>query len=118
MLSSTESSFAQIAQHGDGLDNSLGGTDGDDALYGEGGNDQLFDSPGTDLLDGGDGNDRLYVDFQRLVYDFNISHYTFVTNLSAGDQLIGGSGSDSIIVRSDVCRRMTDVDNDPALHPY
>jgi Ca2+-binding RTX toxin-like protein len=93
---------AAITQHGDEFDNSLSGTDGDDSLYGEGGNDQIFNSGGTDLLDGGDGNDTLFLDFQRSVFDPELGRRVFVTNISAGDQLVGGAGTDTIWIRSDL----------------
>jgi Ca2+-binding RTX toxin-like protein len=45
---------------GNALDNSIGGTDGDDVLSGLGGVDELIGGLGNDSLDGGTGADILY----------------------------------------------------------
>ncbi|SDK36056.1 T1SS-143 domain-containing protein [Methylophilus rhizosphaerae] len=64
-------------KEGDGGNNTLTGTTGDDQLYGHGGNDTLNGGDGNDLLRGGAGNDTL--------------------NGGAGnDILIGGTGNDTL----------------------
>jgi Ca2+-binding RTX toxin-like protein len=44
---------------GNGIDNVITGTSGNDMLYGEGGSDTLNGGGGNDTLDGGNGNDTL-----------------------------------------------------------
>ena len=47
---------------GNGLDNYIGGHDGDDRLSGRGGDDELDGGAGADRMNGGDGNDIFIVD--------------------------------------------------------
>jgi len=73
--------------HGLGGDDRLFGNDGDDQLHGGADNDYLVGGAGDDLVDGGDGNDILALTDSNL---FGPSE------LSAGDQFVGGSGIDTL----------------------
>ena len=64
---------------GNGNDSITGGAD-NDVLNGDAGNDTITTGAGSDKVDGGDGDDTL----------------VFAGNLSAGDTIAGGAGTDTI----------------------
>ena len=78
--------------HGNDGNDRLFGNGGDDMLYGDAGNDVLFGGAGDDLVDGGDGDDILGIESDMFQPD---------PELSAGDQFIGGSGFDTLLLTGD-----------------
>ncbi len=83
-LSNFTTNGANIAQFGDGGNDTLiGGTGNDSSLFGGAGNDSLFGGLGADVLNGGADNDIL---------EFNAS------DIAAGESAIGGSGDDELRV--------------------
>ena len=74
-----------IANGGAG-DDYLDAKDGNDTVNGDDGNDILYGGPGIDILNGGAGDDTLTILF---------------SDLSAGDQFYGGSGTDTLFVSGD-----------------
>ncbi|UWQ93540.1 hypothetical protein K3727_21440 (plasmid) [Rhodobacteraceae bacterium M382] len=64
--------------NGDGGNNDLVGTNGNDTLSGQGGNDTLTGLAGNDLLSGGDGSD-------------------FLVGREGNDTLDGGNGTDEVL---------------------
>ncbi|TNC79299.1 MAG: hypothetical protein C9356_19880, partial [Oleiphilus sp.] len=66
--------------YGEGGDDTLTGTDGDDGLHGGAGDDQLLGLGGSDFLDGGEGNDRYYL---------TGAGDTVISDYDGGDQFIG-----------------------------
>lgn len=85
---------------GNGLGNTLNGTNGIDIILGGGGNDQLFGLGGSDLLDGGAGNDLLDGGAgSEIVYGGagnDALVYKASENVGACDLYIGGIGTDTL----------------------
>ncbi len=72
--------------HGeDGIDRLEGGA-GNDRLFGGADNDILLPGMGTDLIEGGDGDDEI--------------RFTSAAEASAGDEIVGGAGIDSLVLDS------------------
>ena len=85
---------------GNDANNTLRGTDANDAISGQGGNDSLYGRDGHDTLSGGSGNDRLHGDDG----DDVISGGDGADRLygyAGADELRGGDGADYIYADAD-----------------
>ncbi len=101
-------SSQSLVATGDGSDNTIVGTagndtlsggDGNDEIYGLAGADKLNGDNGNDVLVGGDGNDRLDggADEDTL---FGGAGNDYLDGGASGDQMHGGSGNDVYIVNN------------------
>src|SRR5687768_509574 len=90
MLGGNDTVFASSGNDhisgGEGNDH-LEGNEGNDIINGDGGDDFLVGGLGADIVDGGAGNDLFSVR----------DDYPSGSQLTAGDQFIGGDGFDRII---------------------
>ena len=70
-------SFGDDTLYGQAGNDNLFGLGGNDILLGEAGNDQIYGGLGNDYMDGGSGNDRIY-------------------DLGGNNTILGGAGNDTI----------------------
>lgn len=77
--------------HGGSGTDYLHGDEGNDIITGDEGDDYIYGGVGADTVDGGDGNDILSVRNDR---------YSG-SDLTSGDQFIGGAGYDTILFNGD-----------------
>jgi len=111
-------SIGGLTVHGNSLDNSIIGSNGNDTIYGEGGNDVIQGGGGNDIIHGGagddrivgqDGNDTLFGDDGN--DSLNGGAGNDILNGGAGndtleggagaDTLSGGKGADAFVFRQD-----------------
>ena len=80
------------------------GNEGNDQIFGDGGNDLLLGGPGDDTLVGGDGSDILVGEAGSDVLIGNAGDDILITDAlranDKGDFLIGSTGADKFILRS------------------